>query len=240
MKIMATAASAALLMGAGQAAAAVITIDTFDTPQAVADEPIVAPPQPQGSEVAAAEAIGGWRDLYVETDDTGNTAATTLEAGGGVISFTNETFTTGRGSLTYDGNDGDPAAVDIDGLGGLDFFTGPLGTPGFFFEVITLDLPFVVEITAWDLSGAVTDFGGPVSASGTPFAPLTAFSNAAFDWNNVGALQISADSSGTQKVDAAIGSITVDTGVIPLPASALLLLGGLGGLSAFGRRRKLS
>lgn len=240
LKTFAAAASATLLVGAGQAAAATITIDTFNTPQAVAAEPIVTPSQPQGSEVSADEAIGGWRDLYVETDDTGNTAATTLEAGGGVLSFTNETFSTGSGSVTYDGNDGDPFGVDTDGLGGIDLFTGPLGTPGFFFEVITLDLPFEVTITAWDMSGATTGFGGTVSETGTPFAPFAAFSNSDFNWNSVGALLFAADSNGTQKVDAAIGSITADMGEIPLPASALLLLGGFGGLSVFGLRRKRS
>jgi hypothetical protein len=233
-KIFTAAASAALLAGGGQAAAAVISIDTFSTPQAVADDPFAE--QPQGSEIVAGEALGGFRDLYVETDDDGNFAATTLEVSDGNLSFNNESGVTGRGWVTYDGGDGNPLTVDTDGLGGVDLEDGP--GAGFFFEVVRLDLPFQVTIMAWDLSDMTTMFTAEVSATGDPFLPLAAFSNPDFDWNNVGALQFMADSNGTANVDATIGSISVETGVIPLPASALLLLGGLGGLSAFGMRRK--
>ncbi|CUH21209.1 hypothetical protein JSE7799_00544 [Jannaschia seosinensis] len=240
-KILTVGASAAFLVGAGHVSAAVITIDSFDTPQAVADEPFGVA-QPQGSEVKAPDAIGGWRDLYVETDDEGNLSATTLEVRDSNLSFSNEDNVTGRGWVTYDGYDDDPFGVNKTGLGGIDLFTGPLGTPGFLFEVVRLDLPFVVTVRAWDMFGETTEFSSTVSSTGTPFLPFAAFSNEAFDFNEVGALQFFADSGDTTiNVDAAIGSISVDTGVVPLPAPALLLLGGLGGfggLAAFGKRRR--
>ncbi len=237
-KIFTVAGSAALLVSAGHASAAVITIDSFDTLQAVSDAPF-GDVQPQGSEVNAPDAVGGWRDLHVETDDAGNLGATTLEVRDSNLSFSNEDNVTGRGWVTYDGFDEDPFGVNTTGLGGLDLFTGPLGTPGFLFEVVRLDLPFDVTIKAWDMFGETTEFSSTVSASGTPFLPFAAFSNDAFDFNAVGALQFFADSGDTTiNVDAAIGSIAVDTGVIPLPASALLLLGGLGGLSTLGMRRR--
>ena len=234
LKIFSVAASAALLVGAGHASAAVITIDTFDTAQAVSDAPFAG--QPQGSEAFADEAIGDYRDLYVDTDADGNFGATTLEVSGGELTFNNESGVTGSGWVTYDGLDGDPLTVDTTGLGGFDFLDG--AGAGFLVDVVRLDLPFLVTVTAWDMFGQETSFTSEVSASGEPFLPLAAFGNDLFNWNAVGALQFFADSNGTGNVDAAISSIKVDTGVIPLPASALLLLGGLGGFSAFGLRRK--
>ena len=252
-KIFTTAATAALLVGAGHASAAVISIDTFDqTPQAVSDLPLGS--RPQSSSFAAPEALGGERDLYVNANPATQEGAATLvvaddpkDPSDGVLSFnTNSGFQAGAWSV-YDGNDGNAApfapdlgldGVDKTGLGGLDFLDG--SGAGFLFDVVRVDLSLLVDITAWDLSGATTLFSAPVVAGGSPFVPLEAFSNPDFDWNNVGALQLFADSNGVDSVDASITSISVDTGtgVIPLPASALLLLGGLGGLSAFGLRRK--
>ncbi len=250
-KVFATAASAALLVGAGQAVAATVIIDTFDTEQTVFDKPAAAAGLPQGSEVAASEAIGGYRDLYVQTLNGGSRVGATslvassdpLDAADGILSFNNEDGVTGRGWVTYDGMDGDasPDAVNIAGLGGRDFQDGP--GAGFFFDVVRVDAQLYIEIRAFDTFGEESVFAGSVIEGGTPFAPLTAFSNADFDWNSVGALQFFAQSgpdSDVISLDGAISSISVETGVIPLPASALLLLGGLGGLSAFGIRRKRS
>ena len=256
LKIFTAAASAALLVGAGHASAAVVTIDTFDeTDQAVADDPIG--DRSQASAENASEVVGGERDLYVLANPSDQDGAATLvvdddpeDPSDGVLSFnTNSGFQAG-GWVVYDGDDNNPNpfapdlgldGVDKTGLNGLDLFDGPLGNPGFLFEVVRVDLSLLVEIMAWDMSGETTTFSAPVVAGGTPLAPFSAFSsNPDFDWNNVGALQFFASSNGVDSVDAAISSISVDTGVIPLPASALLLLGGLGGLSAFGMRRKRS
>ncbi|WOI58333.1 VPLPA-CTERM sorting domain-containing protein [Palleronia sp. LCG004] len=249
IRLFSGAATAALLVAAGPAAAAVITIDTFDTPQTTFDRPAPSEGAPQGSEIAAAEAIGGYRDMYVETDAKGRLGATSLVAGSdpqspadGILSFNNEDGVTGRGWVTYDGQDGGflPNEVNINGLGGLDLWTGPIGG-GFFFDVLRVDADLFAGITAYDTSGQTTSFGGTVVESGTPFAAFTDFDNPDFNWNSVGALQFFAQSgvnSDVISLDGAISSITVNTGVVPIPAAGFLLLAGIGGLSIAGRRRR--
>ncbi len=125
---------------------------------------------------------------------------------------------------------------------GIDFQTG--AGAGFFFEILTADLAgLYIEIRAWDVGGTLATFAETLPAGGgDPFVPLGAFTGG-IDWNQVGALQFFAQSgidSDVPSLDGSIGSITVETGmgVIPLPASAFLLLGGLGGLTAFGARRR--
>jgi hypothetical protein len=59
------------------------------------------------------------------------------------------------------------------------------------------------------------------------------------NWSSIGALQFFAQTgpnSDVPALDGAIGRISVE--VIPLPASALLLLGGMGGLGALRLRKK--
>ncbi|TCP39544.1 VPLPA-CTERM sorting domain-containing protein [Rhodovulum marinum] len=234
MKILAAAASGALLLGVGQAAAATIVIDSFVTDQQVGDADAL-PSLAQGSELAAADAVGGWRDMYVVSSGTA-ISATGLVAGipDGVLAFNNADNVTGQAWVTYDGNDGDAIAVDNLGLN-LDLGGQP--GSGFQFQVLRLDQGALsAEIRVWDRTGAFTSFGGPISPGGDTFVPFALFDNAAFDWTQVGAIQFYAETTGAISVDAAIGPITVET--VPLPASALLLLGGLGGLSAVGMRRR--
>lgn len=233
MKILAAAASGALLLGAGQTVAA--TIDSFVTDQSVADQPTGT--QPTNSEVAASEALGGYRDLYVTTSGT-QEADSVLRAGivDNVLSFSNQAGISGTAWVTYDGNDGDATTVDTTGLGGANLSKGD-PTAGLLFEVISLDIAggLTAGIEAWDMNGENAIFQGPVSAGGDTFVPFASFittTAGTFDWTDVGALQFFAIAD--DDVDARIGPITA----VPLPASALLLLGGLGGLSAVGMRRR--
>ena len=79
------------------------------------------------------------------------------------------------------------------------------------------------------------------AGGGNPFVPLAAFSGGPIDWNQVGALQFFAqtgEGNDVPALDGAIGSISVETGVVPLPASALFLLGGFGALGALRSRRR--
>ena len=244
MKILTAAASAALLMGVGQASAATVVIDNFDLDQRVEDAP--GPGETTNSQVGpSAGIIGGFRDLLVDTDEEGQQDATELVAQNSQLEFNNDTGVTGRGWVTYDGSNvvgTDPDNVDTNGLNGIDLYGGPIGG-GFNFEVIESDAEIFIEITAWDITSAMVSFSELLPAGGgNPFVPFAAFSgDAGFNWNQVGALQFfaqSGDESSVPSLDGAIGSITVETGVIPLPASAFLLLGGVGGLSALGARRR--
>ena len=244
MKFLAAAASAALLVGASQASAAIILIDNFNDDQEVSDAPTAVPAIPTNSQVGpSGNIIGGYRDLLVETDGSG-VGDTTLQADSGELSFSNDDDETGRGWVTYDGSNevgADPTNIDITGLGGLDLFDG--AGAGFQFEILRADANIFVRIDVFDQAGGMSFYEETVpEGGGAAFIPFAAFSGDV-DFNNVGALQFFAQSgedSDIISLDGALGSITVDTGVIPVPAAGLLLLGGLGGLSAFGMRRKRS
>jgi len=229
----AAAAAAALIFIPSHGSAMPILIDDFTTDQRVTDNPGV---DPVASEVAAAEALGGWRDMWVETDLPG-LSNTTFESGGGILSFSNDTNATGRALLTYDGNVGgaitpvtDISEVDTDGLGGIDFLAvGP--NPFISFDVNSFESNLFFEARVWDMDGNFGNFTEvlPPVGSFSPDLPLTDFVFAgAFDWTRVGAVQFFVESS-TIGYDGSITSISVNA--IPLPASALLLLSGMGALA---------
>jgi hypothetical protein len=240
--LLAAAASSALLLGATHAMAATILIDNFDDDQRVEDAPGAG--AVNNSQLGpSGNIVGGYRDLLVQTDAVGQDDATELSALNSRLEFNNDSEVTGRGWVTYDGANEvgtDPGNVDFSGLGGLDFLDGP--GAGFLFEIIAVDLPGIfIEIRAWDIFNNLATLAKELPAvGGSPFVPLEAFAGG-IDWNNVGALQFFAQTgagSDVPALDGAIGSITVETGVIPLPASAFLLLGGFGALGALRARRR--
>lgn len=257
-RLLCAAASCALLIGAAPSLAASILIDNFDDFDRVADEPLGS--IPNNSQIAGGM-VGGFRDLLVENDNM-VTSGTELVAqlrpvtGDTILEFNNGTEDTGRGWVTYDGSNmvgTDPTNVNTmgltDGAGGIDLLLGSLDLTGFLFDIFAVDQAgLFIEIRAWeygagsDLASAATYSETLPAGGGNPFVPFAAFGGAAIDWSNVGALQFFAESGlgpdGTRVkgLDGAIDSISVS--VIPLPASALLLLGGVGGLGALRLRRR--
>ena len=238
--LLAATASVALLVGGTPLLAATLLIDNFNDAQSVQDAPGA------GTQVGpTANIIGGYRDLLAESDaPEDQEGATELAAVNGMLTFNNDAEITGRGWVTYDGANlvgNDPLNVDPAGLGGIDFFDG--AGAGFLFEIIAVDLPGIfIKIRAWDIFNNMVTYAESLPAGGgNPFVPLAAFSGGPIDWNQVGALQFFAqtgEGNDVPALDGAIGSISVETGVVPLPASALFLLGGFGALGALRSRRR--
>ncbi len=235
------AVTSAAMLSAPSAMA--LTVDLFDdaVAQTVVDDAGVFP-VPQGSEVLNPNVLGGARDLWVETQPGGTVLGTTMNVQNGVLTFNNSSGQMGYGEIVYDGVDGDPtvggdADVNKTGLNHFDLTSGQPGQ-GFFFEVLIADGVFDFTATIWDMLGNFHTYSESiVNLAFDPFLPLTDFSSNGVDVTNVGAIAFTVQSTSTVSIDGTLGSITV----IPLPASALLLLGGLGGLfgvSAVGRRRR--
>ncbi len=192
----------------------------------------------------------------------------------GDVSFTNGSNITGQAVLVYDGlgtgaatqnfsfqsvpggtpgfpNDTTAAIpVNITGLSGVDLLsTGTIDTRSFAFEVGSFEALADVDFRAyaWDMSGNVATYfenlfnPGPDNiVTFDTSLRLSEFTfGGAFDWSSIGALAFSVESLNPE-FDGTIGSISV----VPLPASALLLLGGLGGLAGMSaakrRRRKIA
>ncbi len=232
-KVLVSALVAGLVLGPAQASAVSLLIDDFVTAQRVSDVPGLG--LVNVSQAASPTSLGGYRDLSVSTGGA-SADATDLRAEGGILSFSNNALEVGEGFITYDGDD-DPATVNTTGLGGENFLIGP--SPFFDFEVISSDADLYISVTAWDMSGETAFYEEtlpPLNQLVTQL-PLSQFtlSSAGFDWSDIGALQFYVRAPGPN-LDGALSTITLNA--VPLPASALLLMGGLGGLAAFGGRRK--
>lgn len=239
MKFLGAAASAALLVSGSQAFAASLVIDDFSSAQWVQDGPTT--DNPNNSEIANG-VLGGARDLAVANvvADGDPTGSTELRVTGGNLKFSNVTGARGEGTITYDGLDGDATTVDTDGLGGVNLL---IGTDPYFYFASPATLPFDnvadFRVTVWDMVGNVATYEETINED---FDPVLLFSEfVGIDFTQIGALQFFISSAATaDAVDGAISAIEVragDVAPIPLPATGLLLLGGLGGLS-FLRRRK--
>lgn len=258
VRVISAAVSAAIIGSAMPAMAASILIDDFDTAQDTWDLPDEDDGTPgTHSEIAAGEAIGGYRELTVATDGRlgdEDEADTTLVARQGALTFNNEDLVTGRAWVTYDGQDAstDPTVVNTLGLN-ANLLLGPEDMTGFLFDVLSADAQISIEIRAWDRIGGFSSFAEILEeGGGNPFVPFAAFSGNV-DWTQIGALQFFAESGPCGELaaqcvndlagslDGSIGRISIDgpdVSVVPLPASALLLLGGMGGFGAMRFRKR--
>lgn len=240
-KLLGAAASAAVLCTGAQAFAATLVIDDFSGEQRVQDTPGF---EPNNSQVAGSGILGGYRDLSVTNTaaDGSNRAATELNVTGGNLKFSNVAGARGEGTLTYDGDD-DPTTVNTSGLGGINLLIGT--DPYFYFaspEGVGFDNVAAFRAQVWDVDGNTATYEELIDEDYDPRLAFSAFTGGTVDFSRIGALQFFISSTDTNdSVDGAITQIEIragDVAPIPLPASSLLLLGGLGGLSFLRRRKK--
>ncbi len=202
------------------AANAVTIIDDFTTFQRVEDAPSGFP---NASVVLAPEAIGGTRSMSVATNPVGDIAGTVLEADSGILSFSNQDGQVGIGTVSYSF-----ASTDLTS-GGVD--------DRFFFALNSFDLVGAANFTL-TIEDAAMNVGVFTEALDAMFDPFLRFVDVVgpVDFTQVTSLVFEIEST-TNSFDGSISSISV----VPLPASALLLLGGLGGfagVSASAKRRR--
>ena len=240
--------AAITLLSATTAMASPILIDDFSAPGTVI---AILQGNPVELDVADAGILGGTRGMHVSTDNGSAPFGTGFSAIGGDngINFSNDAAATGQAVLVYDGGGagvgfdfGFASAptniVDVDttGLGGVDFLEGnAVTTRAIEFSGSNFGPTDVANFQAfaWDLDGDVVSFSEAIGLM--PFTATLGLSEFAlfdgggdgiFDWENVGAIAFTIESI-TENFDGTLGSISV----VPLPASALFLLGSMGGLA---------
>ncbi len=234
MQLMSVAASAVLAVTATQGVAATLVIDTFDDFQRVSDLP--APGLVSSSTYSSPVGdLGASRTLTVEnTKFVGDqTEATYLVSAGGYLSFANGSGAAGVGTIDY--------TFDAKN------FLGYGANPYFSFDVADFDHDTWIGVYATDAFGTTVSYDETLFTGFSSKLALTQFEAVEgaplFDWSNVTALKfvVSSTTPGgdvVYDIDGRIASITLET--VPLPASGLLLMGGVAGLAALRRRNKKS
>lgn len=246
MNRFATIVLGAVLFGSTVHAA---VIDTFDTVQEVTLNSAGS----AGSSAAAAEAIGGERDLHLTIPPANRGASLSSNSMGlTLLNLDQSTFTRAQGLVVWDGADGDPGVIDYDGLGGVDLTKDNAEA----FQIRAgSDLGVTAKLTVYsgeDAFSTVDIVIPPDSISDPsslveitiPFADFTEGLGATgpADFKNVGAvsLMLSTDKSAS---DAAIDFLKTlpnpnNSGTVPEPSSWAIFAMGLAVLGYRHYRQK--
>ncbi len=165
---------------------------------------------PDGSSVAATDVVGGERDVSVEVTSGSNANA---EVASGTFNLSVGANSSGSSSIVYDGQDGDPFAIDFDGLNSLDLTNG--GTEDRFkISVVSSDHAGTITIDVYsdegNRSSVVREFAENMSTENIMIS-FSEFSGSA-DFSNVGAIVITA--SGEPEIDLIIDRICTE-GPVP-------------------------
>lgn len=168
------------------------------------------------SSIAAPEAVGGERDLFVELTSTATSISIDVAATAQqLMEFSASATATGTRTITWDGADGDATSLDPVGLGGIDLTQAGANT-GFLLQVGADQSDAQLRITAHtDGSNSSTstvtlpNTAGP--ANDLLFVPLSGFtvaSGTGVDFTNIGALEFEI-LQGTTAVDGQIDFVSM-------------------------------
>ena len=220
------ATSALTLITSAQAFAATVIFDDFTVDQLAVDQPY-----PGSANTSTAAFGSGTRTLTaMNAANNGNaTSATTLQVVGGSLSFSNNDLATGTGTLTYT-NVGDISSG---------------ANPFFFFDVGVFDNIANFMASATDTDGNTSTYQEVIAPGFNPTLFFSQFMGSA-DFNSLDTLSFSIDTTdvpgfgAVPSVDGSLNSISINAPVntVPLPAAGLLLLAGVGGLSALRRKKR--